>query len=230
MKNKRIGLKVCGLMNEKDVKMCVDLGVDRLGLVTEFPSPVPWNITREQAAVLRGFIPKASGSDAVMVTGGSPEEIMAKAMCVKPDLVQMHFKGNLEDMTALILELHKNEIGTIGKYPTKQADQQNIFGTTDIPEIVRKMCEAGVDEILVDPRNPENADYKSLLADTNLVRQIKECSKVPVILAGGITPENVMEKWEECHADSVDVMNGSEDAPGNKSIEKIKKFKELLGE
>jgi len=230
MKSRKVGLKVCGLMNENDVKMCVELGVERLGLVTEFPSPVPWNITRDEAAALRRFIPKDSGSDAVIVTGGSPKDILEKAMYVKPDLVQMHFKGSLDEMTDLIAKLHENRIGTIGKYPTKQADQLLIFGTTEVVEIVQKMCEAGVDEILVDPRNPENADHKSLLADTNLVKQIKECANVPVILAGGITPENIMEKWEECHADSVDVMNGSEDAPGKKSYDKIKKMKELLGE
>ena len=38
-------VKICGLMSEADVEMAVSAGADSLGFVTEYPVPVPWNLS-----------------------------------------------------------------------------------------------------------------------------------------------------------------------------------------
>lgn len=220
-------IKVCGLMNEQDIMLCRKYNVDRMGLVTEFPTPVPWNISREKAAELRKFIPQ--DKTAVVVTGGSPDTIMDIASLVRPDMVQIHFKGSLDIMKELIARLHAEGIGVIGKFPGSEKDMLGIFGSTDIKSITELIALSGADEILIDPRNTDNAAEKKLSADTNLVRTVKNCSKIPVILAGGITPENMMDKLSESEAEYVDIMNGSENSPGEKSEEKIRTLCQLLG-
>ena len=65
-------VKICGLMREEDVVFCQEAGVDILGFVTEYPLPVPWNLTRQETAALlaRVSLPHKS----CIVTGGSPEK------------------------------------------------------------------------------------------------------------------------------------------------------------
>ena len=48
--------------------------------------------------------------------------------------------------------------------------------------------------------------------------------KYPLILAGGLTPENVSQAISLCLPDAVDVSSGVESAPGIKDIEKVKLF------
>ena len=55
-------------------------------------------------------------------------------------------------------------------------------------------------------------------------------STVPVILAGGLTPENVREAIGQVHPDAVDVSSGVEIAPGIKDQMKVRLFLERCRE
>lgn len=217
-----IQLKVCGLMNAEDVDLCVSLGVTRLGFVTQFPVPVPWNITVEKAAELVRRVPE--GISTVMVTGGTSETILNYAKAVRPSMVQIRYGESVEDMTNLVGNLTNLGIKVIGKYPVSPKTQEELFQTTDPFEIARIFEKSGVDEILIDPRSKDNAASRNLVADTDLVRTVNDVSNIPVILAGGITPDNMLQKMQECGVNSVDVMNGSEIEPGRKSADKIREL------
>lgn len=60
--------------------------------------------------------------------------------------------------------------------------------------------------------------------DRSFARDAVMRSKVPVILAGGLTPENVGEAIREIHPYAVDVATGIEQSPGIKDPEKIRAF------
>lgn len=218
-RSKNVCTKICGLMNEDDVRLCLSLGVKRIGFVTEFPTPVPWNVTRQKAKELRSILP--DDVEAVVVTGGDVDKILNIADIVKPNYIQMHCDKELNIMKDLIKALKDRNICVILKYPTSNNTQLEIFNTDDEKTIVETMVGLGIKEILIDPRTKENAAAKNLSADTDLVRRIGTYSEVPVILAGGITPDNILEKLNESGARSVDVMNGSETEPGKKSKEMI---------
>lgn len=53
---KKIKVKVCGLKREKDLKICISMGVDILGFVVEYPLSVPWNMSRTDAPPLLGLV------------------------------------------------------------------------------------------------------------------------------------------------------------------------------
>jgi len=75
------------------------------------------------------------------------------------------------------------------------------------------------DAIVVDDSHGSGRPFDSSFA-RNAVLQ----SKVPVILAGGLNPENVGEAIRQVHPYAVDVASGIERAPGIKDTEKIRAF------
>ncbi|MCX6697099.1 MAG: phosphoribosylanthranilate isomerase, partial [Methanoregula sp.] len=60
--------------------------------------------------------------------------------------------------------------------------------------------------------------------DCSFAIEVVKRSKVPVILAGGLTYENVGEAIRQVHPYAVDVASGIEEAPGIKDKEKIRAF------
>jgi phosphoribosylanthranilate isomerase len=78
--------------------------------------------------------------------------------------------------------------------------------------------EFGADAILVDSHAPGSGDvFDWSLAEGAPVNR-------RVILAGGLTPENVAEAIERVRPWGVDVATGVEDAPGRKDARKVRDF------
>ncbi len=85
--------------------------------------------------------------------------------------------------------------------------------------------EAVADRILYDAKPPKDADRPGghgLTFDWNLLAQASR--RKPMMLSGGLNPNNVADAIRIVRPDGVDVSSGVEDAPGVKSVEKIKAF------
>jgi phosphoribosylanthranilate isomerase len=75
------------------------------------------------------------------------------------------------------------------------------------------------DAIIVDDSHGKGRRY-----DPSYARVAAQQSRVPVILAGGLTPENVGEAIRIVRPYAVDVASGVEEAPGIKDKEKVRAF------
>lgn len=219
-------LKICGLMREEDVTMCCGLGVDICGFVVEYPVTVPWNLTREQCAALLTSI--SADSKSCIVTGGDRDKIIGLALTLKPDLVQLHYHETLGDTFSIVHALLPYGIGVIKTIPTSPSERHRQFGTEEPALCARRLCEAGVNAILVDSRGPSNAADIGTPADFSLYQRVKAATSCPVMLGGGITPENYSGIQKKAFPDAVDVMSGVECIPGIKDREKILKLIELI--
>ncbi len=67
-----------------------------------------------------------------------------------------------------------------------------------------------------------------VVADWERAREIVEASTAPVILAGGLTPENVAEAIRRVGPFAVDVSSGVESSPGVKDPDKLRRFFEAV--
>jgi phosphoribosylanthranilate isomerase len=75
------------------------------------------------------------------------------------------------------------------------------------------------DAVVVDASQGKGLPY-----DLEYARMVAENSKIPLILAGGLTPGNVAHAIRELHPYAVDVASGVESAPGIKDPHKVRDF------
>lgn len=190
-----------------------------MGFVTEYPVPVPWNLSRENAKELLSLVRHPYKT--CLVTGGSPDKVIELAEILRPSAIQLHYKETLDDTAAIARVLKELGIETVKTMPVTEEEQNHQFGTTDIGDIVSLLCQTEISGILADTRTPSNAAEKGGKADTALFVRIKELSSKPVILAGGITPGNVREMIEQTKAEHIDIMTGAESSPGVKDEKKL---------
>lgn len=213
--------KICGLMQPEDVEHCLAIGIDILGFVTEYPLLVPWNLRREQTAALLDQVRRSADRQAktCIVTGGSPEFVINLATELKPDLVQLHYHETFEDTRNIANELKVLGIGIIKTIPVSIDARLEQFGTDDLLAAVELLNNIDIYAILIDSRGPENAAESGSQIDIEFCHQVIAAAKKPVIIAGGIRPENIAEIIENTGAEIIDIMTGVEVSPGVKSFE-----------
>jgi len=197
-------------MRAEDVVICSKYGTDILGFVVEYPEPVPWNLSIEQAKALIAGVPV--GVKTCVVTGGSAEKIIRIAREIKPDYIQLHYKETPQDTAEIVEELSDINVKVIKRLPV---DGENLT------ELAVEYEQTGCYALLYDPRNPEAA-HEGGRVDVSTYLKLKEAVKCPVILAGGITPYNVAELISQAKPLIIDLMTGVEKAPGVKDEEKVK--------
>lgn len=209
-----IRVKICGLKRKKDVESCLELKVDILGFVVEYPLHVPWNLRRDEAAALVRMVHPPQQS--CIVTGGTPDKIIDLALYLRPSLVQLHYRETIEETVRIAAELQKHHIGVIKAIPPAKEERISQFGTADIKAVVKMLCQTGIRALLVDPRMPANASAAGMRPDISLCRKIIGLSSKPIIIAGGINAENVAAIIRQTGACCIDVMTGVERRPGVK--------------
>jgi phosphoribosylanthranilate isomerase len=86
------------------------------------------------------------------------------------------------------------------------------------------------DRYLLDSYNPDTVGGTGEPCDWNKAAQLVKALKEPILLAGGLTPENVESAIQQVNPAGVDVSSGVEHAPGHKDIEKVKAFIDAVRE
>jgi len=196
-------------MRAQDVQMCARHGADIVGFVVEYPRPVPWNLSVAKAKELMAAVRRPTETCAV--TSGSADHVLRIAAETKPDYIQLHGDETLEVTTHLVSELGKRGIRVI----------KALFpDTPDLEKTAADFCAAGVYAVLFDPRTPDNATHSGA-ADLSAYQKLRHALECPVVLAGGITPENAADIIRQTKARMIDLMTGVEVCPGIKDEAKI---------
>ncbi len=220
-----VRVKLCGMMSERDIELCRQ--ADILGFVVDYPERVPWNLPPQYAKELLRHVPRSCMS--CVVTGGVPDKVIPLALELRPDFIQLHHKENTEETKQIASELSKAGIKVIRSIPNSGQRQREQFGT-DSPERLSELFSGiGVSELLVDSRYAENASDACGTPPVDMFRRLRSCGSVPVMLAGGITPQNVRRVISESGAECIDIMTGIEDEPGVKSPSAVRELFRQIG-
>ena len=217
-----VRVKLCGLMSPEDVKTAEAAGADALGFVTEYPVPVPWNLDRERAATLAAMA--SPFVTTVAVVGGVPEEMVRIARRVRPRVLQLHGDESLEDIRQVMEGLEGTGIRVIKALRIDVDTGEALFEKTDPGEAVSDLATSGIDGLIVDSKTSSRPAGTGVPLDWDISARLVESVGLPMILAGGLTAENVAGAVEKVRPYAVDVISGVENEPGIKSGEKMRAF------
>ncbi|MEJ2270955.1 MAG: phosphoribosylanthranilate isomerase [Candidatus Bathyarchaeota archaeon] len=205
-----VRVKICGLTREEDLAIAVSMGADAVGFLVGVPES-PRNLTLKRAENLLSKVPIFI--DKVVVTPPkSIEWLLEVNNMLKPSAIQIHGKNELDFKIIQNSIKDTRLIKTI--YVTKNSLNKKII--EDLKTF---------DAILLDSFNKTQYGGTGKVHDWKLSRQIKKALEpIPVILAGGLTPDNIKEAILTVKPYAVDVASGVESNPGIKDDKKIRTF------
>jgi phosphoribosylanthranilate isomerase len=197
-------VKICGLTRAADLAVAVEAGADAVGLIAGVTVETPREIDFETAADLATGVPPFV--DSVLVTmpegaGEARERIERTGV----DAVQVH--GLTPEAVASLAGDGTDVIAAVG--PTD-------------PDI--DAYAAAADALLVDSIDGDGGGGTGETHDWERTREHVADLDVPVILAGGLTPENVAEAVETVRPFAVDTASGTEREGGVKDHDAVRQF------
>ena len=202
----RLLVKICGIRSLEDAQHAVSVGADALGFVFWFMSPR--RVEPEQAAAISAWLPPSVLRVGVFVDAPR-EEIARICDLVGLDVVQLHG----EEPPEALSDLPRPALKALRVGPRFKADEALRYSDRA----------AGV---VVDTRLPGETQLPGgtgVPFDWSLVTDL--ASRVPfLMLAGGLTPENVASAVRTVRPHAVDVSSGVERMPGRKDPERVKAF------
>lgn len=193
-------IKICGITSEEAARAAVEAGVDHLGLIL---CPSPRRVTEERAAVLTRAVPAAWVG---VFAHESPEAMARTARDLGLAAIQLHGEESPEECRAV------RELAGVPVWKAVSAE-----GEED-----EEGYEASVDALLVDARgggSGRTLDWTRVGERFPASRRI-----VPLLLAGGLSPENVARAIEEARPDGVDASSQLETSPGMKDPRRVAEF------
>lgn len=210
MRNVRV--KVCGLKREQDLAVTLAAGADAVGFIVGVPSS-PRNLTLERAKTLLKQVPIFV--DSVVVTAPkSIEWLIQISEEIRPSAIQIHGEEKVNSSKIRDELTNTRLIKTI--YVTK-----DILEKRAIEEL------KNYDAVLLDSFSKGQYGGTGKIHDWRLSKQIIEAvTPTPVILAGGLNPDNVKEAILTVKPYAVDVASGVETSPGIKNHAKVRAFVE----
>lgn len=217
-----VRVKICGNTDAEQVAWCVAAGADGVGLVVEYPVPVPWNLSREQARDLLALVPPLTTR--AVVTGGDATHVLAVARFLAPHVVQLHTDNPLEETARIARALAALGIGLIRAVRIDVATGQAGGEVADPLQAALAVQETGVAAVLLDARTGQLPAGTGVSVDWQAASAIRQALSRPLILAGGLTPQNVRSAVEHVRPYAVDVISGVEVSRKVKSPELIRQF------
>ena len=202
----RTRAKICGITRIQDIQAVVQSGADAIGLV--FYPPSPRSVTINQAAELAQHIPPYVQLVGLFVN--SPlQEIQATLQHVPLDVLQFHGDETPAQCQAIALATGRRWYKAIQVKPDM-----------DVEAVVASYQAAGASAMLLDAWHP------TLKGGTGHAFDWSQFPKLDLalILAGGLTPDNVEQAILTTQAYAVDVSGGVESAKGIKDQQLIERF------
>jgi phosphoribosylanthranilate isomerase len=199
----RLFVKICGLTTPQDALAAAEAGADAVGLV--FWAGSPRAVTVEEARAISDALPPFVLRVGVFVDA-SPDEMARAADAARLDLLQLHGEEPPEALSAL------------PRRALKAVRVGERFSPWDA--LRYEGLAAG---LLLDTRASGSAGGTGRAFDWSLARAVRERSRF-LLLAGGLSPENVAAAIGAVRPDGVDASSRLEAAPRRKDHQRVRAF------
>jgi phosphoribosylanthranilate isomerase len=205
--------KICGITNIEDALGAAEAGAGAIGL--NFFSKSRRFVEKETARKIAAALNERVLRVGVFVNAAA-HHITAIADEVGLDAVQLHG----DERPRLIAELPT-------RLPIIRAHRCGLAGFEPLQRYLDECRSLGrlPDYILLDADAGANFGGSGAVADWPSIAGHREAlAGLPLILAGGLTPDNVAAAIAAVHPDAVDVATGVESAPGHKDPVRVVRF------
>ena len=220
-------IKICGLTDPANVVPTVEAGAQALGL--NFFSGSKRYLNSEQAVIVGAQVPKGITRVGVFVDDLPPLIFCRHYFFGYPVLNYLQLHGDetveqLKHLTKVIAQFNTGLVTNHTKPRLIKAFRMKSDPETEIGKYLDECRKKKVElaGMLIDAYSTvghggtgERADWAALGKWTNR-------RGVPLILAGGITPENVAEAIATVRPDAIDTASGVESSPGIKDPERVR--------
>ncbi len=197
-----VKVKICGITNLEDALIAVEYGADALGFI--FYEKSSRYITPENVQEIIKELPPF-----VTTVGVFVNEAIGKIREIKRttaiDAVQLHGDETPETCKAL-----GNKVVKVFRVNQKWSD------------IGEQLSRYSVSAYLLDTHREGLPGGTGEAFDWDAATEAKKYGRV--ILAGGLTPDNVSDAVKKVRPFAVDVASGVEERPGKKNLKKVKEF------
>ena len=197
-------IKICGITNKDDALWAADLKVDALGFVfAESPRRVRPQVVRQIVKFLPPFISTVG-------------------VFVDEDKEKVKRIAELCGLTAL--QFHGEESRTYC-----QGFRQKIIKSFRVKDesVLEKAVSYKVDAYLLDTYLPGRPGGTGKTFNWEIARKVKRLG-VPLILSGGLNPNNVVRAISEVRPYAVDVSSGVESKEGKKDYAQLEKLVKMV--
>lgn len=199
-------IKICGITNLDDALLAVELGADALGFVF-YPRSTRYVTVRAAADICHRLPP------------------FVTRVGVFVDELEYEIEKALHECLLTALQFHGDEPpGFCVKFAAKSIKAIRVRDETSL----REAAQYDVDAILLDAHDATAQGGTGKRIDWSLAARAREFIRLPMILAGGLTPENVAEAIRIVRPYAVDVASGVEREPGRKDPHKLRQFIEAV--
>lgn len=194
-------VKMCGITRPQDGLAAATAGADAIGLV--FYGKSPRNVSLDQAGAIARALPPFVSSVALFVNP-TPAEVDAVLQQVRPDVLQFHGEESPEFCRSFGVPYLK---------------AARVRPDSDLLQFAALYADA--QGFLLDAWSEAGHGGTGERFDWNL---IPASLPKPLILAGGLSPENVRQAIETVRPWAVDVSSGIEQSKGIKDAARIAAF------
>lgn len=214
-------IKICGITNLSDAIAAAEAGAELLGF--NFYPKSPRYITpaacREVTSVLRQKYPRLTLVG--VFVNSSVAEIRAILANCHLHLAQLHG----DETPDMLPELGNSAFKAI-RLSAPQSNQSPAHSldpfTSIYPFLQSAPASATQPALLVDAAVQGMYGGSGMVTDWSAAAELSK--QIPLLLAGGLTPENVAAAVRQVHPWGVDVASGVEISPGKKDPVRMKKF------
>jgi phosphoribosylanthranilate isomerase len=208
-------IQIAGIRDAQEAQMLIEAGVDYLGFPLHLDVHEEDISEAEAGRIIRTLKPPTYG---VLITYlDKATEIVEFCAALGTKLVQLHGKIAFEEL-AKVKALNP-EIVIIKSLIIRGNNLTQL-------ESELKLLTPLVDAFITDTYDPTTgaSGATGKTHDWSISRRLVELSSKPIILAGGLTPENVAQAIEIVHPAGVDSHTGVEGSNGRKDQKKVNRF------
>ncbi len=205
-------VKICGIRTEQDLSVAINAGADAVGFITDVPVDSRRKITLAEASRLISKVPLFV-TPVLVIMPENAQQAARMIQAARPGAVQIHNALPLSEL----VKLRGTGVKVIKTIPVSR--------DPDTEALIKQIngLSGAVDAVLLDTALDGKSGGTGVPHNWEVSSRLVRNASIPVILAGGLKPENVGDAAGRVRPYAVDTASGVE-TDGKKDEKKVLDF------